>query len=184
MTQQDTQPPAETLAEDNADMSWIDIAVIRNGAVICDAAPGWLPFLHGDIHVEDVFASTVDYPTTPGLYRWSGYTVGSWQEGDGCVATGGTFTALTRRAGGDAILAGEVEIRAITAQMRRFMPNACGDWADKIDAALETEKGRKVAFYDEGGIDIRPGESLADRDRRIYQQGRHDALNDEPEAFI
>lgn len=27
-------------------------------------------------------------------------------------------------------------IRAVTAEMRRFMPNACGDWADKIDAAL------------------------------------------------
>lgn len=75
-------------------------------------------------------------------------------------------------------------IRAVTAEMRRFMPTACGDWADKIDDALAEEKGRKVAFYDEGGIDIRPGESLADRDRRIYQQGRHDALNDEPEAFI
>lgn len=75
-------------------------------------------------------------------------------------------------------------VRAVTAEMRRFMPNACGDWADKIDAAMLTEKARKVAFYDEPGHDIQPGETLPDRDRRIYQQGRHDALNDEPEAFI
>lgn len=27
-------------------------------------------------------------------------------------------------------------IRAVTAEMRRLMPNACGDWADKIDAFL------------------------------------------------
>jgi hypothetical protein len=27
-------------------------------------------------------------------------------------------------------------IQAVTAEMRRLMPNACGDWADKIDAAL------------------------------------------------
>lgn len=27
-------------------------------------------------------------------------------------------------------------IRAVTAEMRRFMPNACGDWANKIDDAL------------------------------------------------
>jgi hypothetical protein len=27
-------------------------------------------------------------------------------------------------------------IRRITAEMRRLMPNACGDWADNIDAAL------------------------------------------------
>lgn len=27
-------------------------------------------------------------------------------------------------------------IRAVTAEMRHFMPNACGDWANKIDDAL------------------------------------------------
>lgn len=27
-------------------------------------------------------------------------------------------------------------IRAVTAEMRRFMPNACGEWADRIDAIL------------------------------------------------
>ena len=27
-------------------------------------------------------------------------------------------------------------IQAVTVQMRRLMPNACGDWADQIDAAL------------------------------------------------
>jgi hypothetical protein len=35
----------------------------------------------------------------------------------------------------------ENDIRAVTAEMRRFMPNACGDWADRIDAALELDAG-------------------------------------------
>jgi len=33
-------------------------------------------------------------------------------------------------------LSPEERIRAVTAKMRRWMPNACGDWADEIDAAL------------------------------------------------
>lgn len=75
----------------NPDMSWIDIAVLRNGAVIVDAAPGWLEYFDGDIHVEDVFQCHVNHPSVPGLYRWAGFSIGSWDEGDGCVATGGTF---------------------------------------------------------------------------------------------
>lgn len=77
-------------------MSWIDIAVLRSGAVICDASPGWLEFFDGDIFVDDVFDDGVGYPAKPGLYRWTGFTIGSWQEGDRCVATGGVFEPAYR----------------------------------------------------------------------------------------
>lgn len=45
------------------------------------------------------------------------------------------------------------------------------------------EGGQRVAFYWKDGSDIREGESLSDRDRRIYEQGRRDERVGEPEAF-
>jgi len=49
---------------------------------------------------------------------------------------------------------------------------------------LDAKEGKKrVAFYWEAGSDIREGESLSDRDRRIYEQGRRDERAGEPEAF-
>lgn len=76
------------------DMSWIDIAVCRNATVIADCSEGWRDYL--DEHFfEDNFDCPVQLPEAVGLYRWSGFTIGSWDEGDSCVATGGVFTPLS-----------------------------------------------------------------------------------------
>lgn len=145
-------------------------------------AVGWLPWVQA---IEGRRSSTRQIATELTAYRRD-------QVDDEYITVAGgliddAIAALSRAApSSEPAMAdvGREAIRAVTAEMRRFMPNACGDWADKIDAAMLKEKDRKVAFYDEPGHDIRPGETLPDRDRRIYQQGRHDAVNDEPEAFI
>lgn len=51
------------------------------------------------------------------------------------------------------------------------------------EAADAKDGGQRVAFYWKDGSDIREGESLSDRDRRIYEQGRRDERVGEPEAF-
>jgi hypothetical protein len=74
-------------------MSWIDIAVLgqKRGVVIVDQAPGWADFID-ELHFADVFEGDEPEHLEPGVYRWSGFTIGSWDEGDPCVAKGGTFT--------------------------------------------------------------------------------------------
>lgn len=74
-------------------MSWVDIAVLgqKRGVVILDYAPGWADFID-ELHFADVFEGDEPDHLSPGAYRWSGYKVGSWEEGDAAVATGGTFT--------------------------------------------------------------------------------------------
>jgi len=76
---------------DDIDISWLDIAVTRPGnELIVAHAPGWaefnldLPYLCDNV---DDF----DAPTEPGVYRWSGYTVGSWGEDDPIVLIGGIW---------------------------------------------------------------------------------------------
>lgn len=77
----------------NPDMSWIDIAVLgqRRGVVIVDYAPGWSDFID-ELHFADVFENEEPDHLDPGVYRWSGFTVDSWHEGNLCVVKGGTFT--------------------------------------------------------------------------------------------
>lgn len=75
-------------------------------------------------------------------------------------------------------------IHAVTAQMRRFMPNACGDWADQIDAALGVPQPLTTAEHAElcgylHGKDYRDNtvEAVAARQRRFeYLKQRHDRL--------
>lgn len=81
--------------EQEPDMSWIDIAILRNGGqVIADFSPGWAEFFDSlDIFVEDCIETSVTMPTEVGMYRWSGYTLGYWDEGDDPNIKGGTFVS-------------------------------------------------------------------------------------------
>jgi hypothetical protein len=73
------------------DMSWIDIAVDRNGGVlILDFAPGWRDFIE-ELHLEDAIDTDADFPAQVGAYRWTNFRIGSWDEGDQAVVNGGTF---------------------------------------------------------------------------------------------
>lgn len=81
------------------DLSWLDIAVldiaVRAGSpgneIITAHSPGW-----SEIGLDPPYlCDNVEYyeaPTESGLYRWSGYTLGSWGEGDAIVIKGGTWT--------------------------------------------------------------------------------------------
>jgi len=73
------------------DMSWFDIAVDKRGnTVILDYAPGWddhtIEFYWGD-----TFASDPPKHLPAGAYRWTGFKVGFWGDGDHINVTGGEF---------------------------------------------------------------------------------------------
>jgi len=85
----------ETAGSDPADldMTWIVIAVLGRGrgAVVLDYSAGWHGFLDW-LHVDDMFDQMpIDTPAEPGAYRWTGYKIGSWDDGDAIVVRGGTF---------------------------------------------------------------------------------------------
>lgn len=79
------------------DMSWFLIAVGRrkiNGyrdIVILDYSEGWGDFCV-EFYWEDTFSTEPPTHLQPGAYRWSGYTIGFWDEDDNINVTGGTFT--------------------------------------------------------------------------------------------
>lgn len=80
---------------DEPDMSWVDIAVCGPGhcVVTVDCAPGLFDFID-ELFFEDNFAIEAPMHLAPGLYRWSGYRVGTWEEGDLINITGGEFGRL------------------------------------------------------------------------------------------
>ncbi len=85
-------PADPVVAQDTPDMSWIDIAVLgeKRGVVVLDYAPGWSEYID-DLHFADVFEGDEPDHLPAGGYRWSGYRIGSWEEGDAIVCSGGEF---------------------------------------------------------------------------------------------
>ncbi len=79
-----------TMGQREPDMSWIDIAVGRKMCVILDYSEGWRPYID-ELHFEDVFDCDPPSHLPIGAYRWSGFKVGSWDEGDAVSVFGGTF---------------------------------------------------------------------------------------------
>lgn len=80
------------MSEQEPDLSWIDIAVCRNATVIADFSLGWKEYFDSlDLHVEDCIETAREMPTAVGMYRWSGYTLKYWDEGDNPNISGGTF---------------------------------------------------------------------------------------------
>lgn len=148
-----TQPPAETLAEARE-------AVAQLTGII-EGTNSWRFLMRGDWddrYEINGYAVRKAHPRLP------------WVKAFAVIFT--ARAALPRRAGGDdAPLAGIQYDKDGQPSLDYPIGRAGGD-------AIPAGEVRKVAFYYEPGHDIRPGESLPDRDRRIYEQGRHDALRD------
>lgn len=83
----------DAIEAEDLDMTWVDIAVCRNATVIADYSPGFSGFID-EFHFEDVFEEDPPIGLAPGMYRWSGFTVGSWDEGELISLHGGQFSAL------------------------------------------------------------------------------------------
>ncbi len=95
MTNPKASQVADSVVEQEPDMSWFDIAVTHaKEVVILGNSPGWDDF---DIEHwwEDTF-STEAPDLAPGAYRWAGFTVGHWQEDEHIKGTGGTFSPIPR----------------------------------------------------------------------------------------
>ena len=76
------------------DRSWFDIAVTRSGQVwIIDYSPGWSNHAIHD-QFDATFTNAAPDGLAPGAYRWSGFTLGQWEDGtdDLIHIIGGTFT--------------------------------------------------------------------------------------------
>lgn len=74
------------------DMSWFTIAVDNRGeVVILDYATGWAE-LGVEFYWEDTFSIDPPKHLPVGAYRWTGFTVGSWDEDEHINVTGGEFT--------------------------------------------------------------------------------------------
>ncbi|WP_395393135.1 hypothetical protein WBP07_18170 [Novosphingobium sp. BL-8A] len=93
MTDTRTEHTPEAI-EAEPDMSWFDIAVTHNKEVmVLGHSEDWNQF---DIEHwwEDTFATCAPEHLAPGAYRWAGYLIGSWDEGEHLNVTGGDFTPL------------------------------------------------------------------------------------------
>lgn len=78
------------MADQNGlDMSWIDIAVCKRGAVIVDYSPGWEEYLTEHFAEDNGIAVPANLPT--GLYRWTDYKIGSWSEDEMVNISGGAW---------------------------------------------------------------------------------------------
>jgi hypothetical protein len=83
---------AATQRASELELGWIDICRTKGATVIVDYSAEWSEFLDAsELHFEDVFSRDVP-DLTPGLYRWSGFMPGCWDEGDLISLKGGTFT--------------------------------------------------------------------------------------------
>lgn len=98
-------------------LGWIDICRTRGATVIVDYSPEWEEFLDAsELHFEDMFAC--DPPVlSPGLYRWTGFTPGSWDEGDLISIKGGSFESRTH---GEALEAAEARAWELTAESKHL----------------------------------------------------------------
>ena len=101
-----SKPEPAAVGVDPDDMSWFTIAVDKRGnTVILDYAPAWEP--HGiEFHWEDTFAIDPPRHLPVGAYRWSGFSIGSWDEDDSINVIGGEFTPLSHtpaKAGEDGV---------------------------------------------------------------------------------
>jgi hypothetical protein len=115
------------------DLSWLDVVVqARPGEEIIVAhSPGWkdlgidLPYLCDNFEHYDP-------PTAPGLYRWSGYQLGCWQEDEPFVAIGGTWTPYTLAATPPSPLAmrDDVETRSSQYKELSMSKNHVGKYDD------------------------------------------------------
>ncbi|ATP19759.1 hypothetical protein [Sphingobium yanoikuyae] len=82
------------MGEAEPDMSWFDIAVTHQGeAVILGHSDGW-----SDFDIEHWWSDTFDCDEpshlAAGAYRWSGFKIGSWGEGDHINLIGGEFSPI------------------------------------------------------------------------------------------
>jgi hypothetical protein len=82
------------VVEAEPDMSWFDIAVDHSHEVfVLGHSSGWTDY---DIEHfwEDVFEHDAPSHLAPGAYRWTGFKIGFWGEGEHLNVSGGEFNPL------------------------------------------------------------------------------------------